>query len=932
MNIRLCIFIFSLFSVISFGQIDSIAYQIKYAPQKPIVTVEQTMKLYRTNIDSAYYFYVWSNAYKDNRTVLNEVKLNQRNDDFHFSDLVDRGWVEELKFYWIGGEERELKHSMVENELVKVFVPKSNVLNIRARYKIHLPSERFTGYGIEKDGSLLLKYFFIQPEIRNNGVLIKQSFKDLESLMAKSTNYCVHFDMPDDYEIYTDLKRRDINEYTAKERDFFQIAIQKKGTTTNINTLYGNVVFDRVFPEEEEVLIRKAVLNQLNFLRERLGALDEPLFVSEKKYRKNRFQGIQDIKIPFFNKEYKIFSAEDRIKLEMIVQLIDAYVERKIVVNMQKEHWLRNGLAHYFLLEYLETEFPDLKLAGNIIDDFRLWGIKPLKLLDASEIKMSDRSKWFYRLLLQSNLDQAIDTPYDKLNNFNKQMISSVKAGLSIQYLSEYVGENEFNRILKEWIGSGDSILTSEGFKIYLENNLNKSVDWFFGYLIENKNWYDIGIAGTSAEKDSLIIKIKNRGNVPIPFKLTAYSKESVTSKWIQNINSKFEIKLPKNNYEKLVINDSIKLPDFNLKNDEYNPNSFFKRKIKFGLVTDIPKSGEEKIFLLPSFSWNNYDKLQVGLSIGNQLLLSQEFVYDFKPKYSVGENDFTGSFSLNWNKYPDKIFRLIRISANGGYQHYNRGLAYRSLDFGLIGEFNKKLGSTRNRGVYIYYKQIDREVRETATKEEQELRTYGLLNLGYNYWNTNVIHNRKGLVNLQIANTFTKISGEYYYRWKYGRDKTIGVRLFGGAFLDHDLSYSEYFDFGLDRITDYNFNYPLLGRSELQGILSQQFVLAEGGFKSNFHKKSNQFLFATNIEIPIWKILDTYVDFGFIKNKQEKGEFLYDTGIRLQFIPDFFEFYFPIQSSLGFEPSLGEYHKRIRFMLKLDFKVFRDYWKSINL
>jgi hypothetical protein len=40
-------------------------------------------------------------------------------------------------------------------------------------------------------------------------------------------------------------------------------------------------------------------------------------------------------------------------------------------------------------------------------------------------------------------------------------------------------------------------------------------------------------------------------------------------------------------------------------------------------------------------------------------------------------------------------------------------------------------------------------------------------------------------------------------------------------------------FSYAADRPTDYLFDYNYLGRSESTGLYSQQFILAEGGFKS---------------------------------------------------------------------------------------------------
>ncbi|MCK0202966.1 hypothetical protein MWN41_08060, partial [Ornithobacterium rhinotracheale] len=58
----------------------------------------------------------------------------------------------------------------------------------------------------------------------------------------------------------------------------------------------------------------------------------------------------------------------------------------------------------------------------------------------------------------------------------------------------------------------------------------------------------------------------------------------------------------------------------------------------------------------------------------------------------------------------------------------------------------------------------------------------------------------------------------------------------------------------------------------------------------------------------------------------------VYDTGIRLGLIPDFVEFYFPIQSSLGFEPTMPRYYQHIRFLLNINLGRIRSYWRERNL
>ena len=95
------------------------------------------------------------------------------------------------------------------------------------------------------------------------------------------------------------------------------------------------------------------------------------------------------------------------------------------------------------------------------------------------------------------------------------------------------------------------------------------------------------------------------------------------------------------------------------------------------------------------------------------------------------------------------------------------------------------------------------------------------------------------------------------------------------------------------------------MGRSEEAGFLSQQIIISEGGFKSQFQNRfANQWMVTANGSVSIWRWIEAYVDAGYYKNRNQEVLFKYDTGIRLNLVHNIFEVYFPLQSSLGFEPS----------------------------
>ena len=133
----------------------------------------------------------------------------------------------------------------------------------------------------------------------------------------------------------------------------------------------------------------------------------------------------------------------------------------------------------------------------------------------------------------------------------------------------------------------------------------------------------------------------------------------------------------------------------------------------------------------------------------------------------------------------------------------------------------------------------------------------------------------------------------------------------------------SDFFSFGLDRPNDYMFDYNLLGRSETTGIYSQQYVYAEGGFKSKLDTRfANQWMTTINGTFNIWNWIQIYGDAGMFKNKYSDPKFVFDSGFHLNLVPDYFELFLPVYSSNGYALNDTNYGQQIRFVVTLSPKT----------
>ena len=85
------------------------------------------------------------------------------------------------------------------------------------------------------------------------------------------------------------------------------------------------------------------------------------------------------------------------------------------------------------------------------------------------------------------------------------------------------------------------------------------------------------------------------------------------------------------------------------------------------------------------------------------------------------------------------------------------------------------------------------------------------------------------------------------------------------------------------------------------------------------------------NFSTSLWRYIQFYGDIGFLKNKFSSANFVYDSGIRLNLVEDYFEIFFPLYSNNGWEVGQPNYDQKIRFMFTVDPQVllglFRRKW-----
>jgi hypothetical protein len=407
--------------------------------------------------------------------------------------------------------------------------------------------------------------------------------------------------------------------------------------------------------------------------------------------------------------------------------------------------------------------------------------------------------------------------------------------------------------------------------------------------------------------------------------------KEVISKDWVNAFYNDTIIYLKDLGSDQLAVNYEEIIPEFDQRNNFKSRGKILNKPFQFRILEDIEDPKYNQLFLIPEFTYNLYDGLAFGPKLYNTSLLPKQLSYKVTPKYGLTSNALVGGASIDYTQFfkGEDLF-AVRYGLNGSRFSYDQDLFYnRYSSFITMTYRPQDLRDNSRHSLSVRTVNVDQDESEFIETEEPN---YNIFNIRYNFSNKNLDRFLTSSIDYQIAKKFSKVSTTLSFRKLYNNNRQINFRFYGGLFLYNDTRNSNYFSFALDRPSDYLFDYNYYGRSEESGLFSQQFIMAEGGFKSQFDQRfADDWLVSTNVSTTVWNWIFVYGDAGFFKNSFSNPRFVYDSGIRLNFVEDYFELYLPVYSSNGWEFRDENYDQRIRFLVTLDlstlFKLFTRKW-----
>lgn len=802
----------------------------------------------------------------------------------------------------------QLKNQLLPNQKITLYLS----------YITKIPSEKFTKYGYNNNGTFNLKNWYLTPARYENHTFIKNSNNNLDDIANAVSDFEIDLKIPKKLEAISDLNsekttgNNDFSSYrlSGNNRTDFSLIIEPKSSFESYKNSSIEVLTDlknnKLDTTQKAIVIDRVI----NFTNDLIGKYPhEKIIVSQTDYERNPFYGLNQL--PSF---ISPFPDEFLFEIKFLKTYLKEYLKTSLHLDPRKDNWIYDGIQVYAMMKYMDKNHPKTKMVGSLSK------IKLLKSFNLANIDFNDQYSYFYMLMARKNLDQQLGSPKNNLIKFNEQIASKYRAGLSIRFLDDYLQNDAVATSIKAFYKKNQLTQVSKAdFEMLLKSNTTKDINWFFNTIINSRDIIDYKFSSVTKTKDSITFSVINRTGAPIPIPVYGTKKGKIVFKqWldIEECDSTFTFQ--RKEADKIILNLKNEVPEYNLRNNWKKLSGFFpnNRPVKFVFMKDLEDPYYNQILYVPTLSYNLYDGLTPGVRLHNKTILDKPFIFDINPSYSSKSNNLSGSASFVVNQnYRNSALYNARYSMSGSYFHYAQDATYLKLNPTVqlrIREPNFR----DNRKQLILFRQVLVNKEKSAFVTENSPQNYFVFDARYINTKTEVTNHFNFSSNVQISGKFGKVTGEIEYRKLFENNRQINLRFYAGSFL-YNKTQSDFFSFALDRPTDYLFDYNYFGRSESTGLFSQQFILAEGGFKSKIATPfANKWITSLNASYSIWNWIEVYGDLGFIKNNSQNEKFVYDSGIRLNLVTDYFELYFPIYSNNGWEISQNNYNEKIRFIV----------------
>ncbi|MBN1119317.1 MAG: M1 family metallopeptidase [Bacteroidales bacterium] len=918
------------------------------------------------------WMHIWPNAYKNNQTEFAKQQLENGSTNFYYTDDENRGYIDSLDFK-VNGESIKVEYSVDTIDICKLLLNEplkpGKKISISTPFMVKLPGD-FSRMG-HVGQSYQVTQWYPKPAVYDKTGWHQMPYLDQGEFYSEFGSFEVDITLSDNYVVGATGEIQNPEEW--------QWLLEKNEQTRAIDTFNYK---DNSTPESsQEMKTLKYTCENVHdfawFADKRYNVLIDSVKLpsedrwvttismflnNQSKYWVNSQEYIQDAITKYSawygNYPYKYCTAvQGAISAGGAME----YPTITVVGNSQSSIMLEEMIMHevghnwfYGILGFNERDYPFLDEGINSFSEFRYMEEKygtekylyemfiPLKIAELANIETLPLSKYYSIsafLPMSIYKDQPMFTHSNQLIQINYGSIVYHKSVLAFAYLMNYMGEEEFNNVMRKFYQDWKfKHPDPDDLEKAFTEGTDKNISWFFNDIVKTTKKLDYKIVRA---KDNKVL-VRNIGEIASPVNLKGYSVsgEKEFDTWSIGFSGKQWIDVPTTEVYQIKLNKT-EIPEPFQQNNTFKTSGLFKKlePIELNIIQILDKPDKTQIGILPAMAMNNYNKYMLGAFLYSPAIPFKRVEYQLAPMYAFGNNDLAGMGKITWRTSPDIGFtERIDISVSG--MQFGRpdslGISYNKLK-GQMDFFLKK----KNARSYISQKVILSCLLLNNLYHEG---TTSHFNLNYKLKNRSKLQPYSVSVLGEMNDGALRTSASFKYKINTQKAKNqFYIRLFGGFSTNQD-KYPFYLSGGSS--ADIQADELYLGRYEQYGNswLAQQYSANDGGFISS-STVSAKLMLTAQIEVKIPKVpiraygsIGTFsepIDNGItnIADFEDDGYLVYEAGFMTNITP-VLKVYFPLVESENInnyiEGQTNSYGQKIKFSLNINAINLFDYRESL--
>ena len=932
------------------------------------------------------FLHLWPNAYSDRNTALSRQLLVNDNSKLYFSKTEDRGFIDQLDFK-VNDIAAVFKFDSLHNDFGKLklnrpLLPGDNI-TITTPFHIKLPDNRISRMGHNGD-AYQVSQWYPKPAVYDRSGWHPMTYLDQGEFYSEFGTFKVAITLPENYVVAATGELQE-----ASEKEWLQRKVMETEAIVDYDTAMS-------FPPSSSVLktitfIQDSIHDFAWFADKRFHVLkretvvkgnDNPVTcwiyftnIRPKVWKKGLDileKGIQYYSDRIGAYPYRHVTAVDgtitagggmEYPMITVVGKPSNYDELEhvivheaghnwfygILASNERDHpWMDEGINSYYEMAYiLDRKRDENADVPKPLENTNKFGISISSLQDL--FRVGFESSAFDHSDQPANLEAADFTYY------NYGTVLYGKSALAFQFLEDYLGKEEFDRVMKIYFQTWKFRHPQpQDIRKVFETETGKNLSWFFDGLMGSIEPADFHVDFSDNNTGTVDIEVTNKSKLSIPAKIRIPGSPA---QWYDGFAGSMKIAFPDNDSIVVFINEGYEAL-LKVKTTRYRDRKVFSKmpQLKVRMIPELkPEESSETLLLLPMVAWNRYNEFMAGAVFSNFGFIPRKFEYTLVPLYDFRNSDLAGTGSLNYSIWPlNGLVKDLRISVSGkrfAYSHNTLGddsadeerpvLRYSRVVPGVEVKLRKKNSrSTLQHALAFRNISIGQDEVAYTRVDTVFVRSNVTSSLNFNELSWRMVNHRMvdpyhAQIIVEQGKDHVKAGGELNYRFSYARRKKgLDIRFFAGGFIYNKLPPEKNYKFrmsGWEGSNDYLFDEMYFGRTDDQGLWKQQFLVRDGGFKiPTFVGQSNNWIASLNIiaDIPVPIPISVYGDIGTYEGistvfQDLDNHVMYDAGIACRLIRDVVEVYIPLFYSddinTAFEANDISFAEQIRFVFNIN-------------